>query len=63
MKPEEITSFREVISAFSLEQLKVKEKELNDSISKMIMDSDLVMQVAIVRAAIEEKEGSNGKTE
>ncbi len=62
MKPEEIANFRNLLSAFSLEQLQEKEKELNNDISRMIMDSDLVMKVAIVRSLIAEKKDSNGET-
>ena len=62
MKPEEIANFRSLVSAFSLEQLQEKEKELNNDISRMIMDSDLVMKVAIVRSLIAEKKESNGET-
>lgn len=61
MKPEEIMNFRNMLNTFSLDQLKEEEKKLNNDINKMILDSDLIMKVAIVRSLIEEKGGADGQ--
>ena len=54
MDSNKITQFRDSIKGFTLEELQAKKDELEANISKMILDSDLVMYVAIVNAAIEE---------
>ena len=61
MKTEDIANFRSSMSLFSLEQLKAGEQKLNNDINKMILDSDLILKVAIVRSLIEEKEKNNGQ--
>ena len=55
MKTEDIVKFRNSISNYTLEELETKRKELQNQLSKMIMDSDVVMQIAIVEAQIKEK--------
>ena len=57
MKPEEIMNFRNMLNAFSLDQLKEEEKKLNNDINKMILDSDLIIKAAIVDSLIREKKG------
>jgi len=47
--------FRNSIKDFTLEQLEAKAAEIQDGISKMILDSDLIMYAAIVNSLIEEK--------
>ena len=49
-------NFKASIADFSLEQLKEKQKEINDAITKMVLDSDLVLQAAVVESLIKEKE-------
>jgi len=51
----EITKFKESIKDFSLEQLKAEAQKIGDSISKMILDSDLILKAAIVDSLIKEK--------
>lgn len=51
-----ILDFKQSIMNFSLEELQAKKEELNNQLSKMILDSDVVIKIAIVDALIEEKE-------
>ena len=55
MKTEDVVKFRSSIANMSLEELEAKRGELQDQLSKMILDSDVVMQIAIVEARIKEK--------
>ena len=55
MNIEEIVKFRNSLANLSLEELNKKKAELQDKIAKMIMDSDVIMQIAIVEAKIKEK--------
>ena len=55
MNIEEIVKFRNSLNNLSLEELNKKKAELQDKIAKMIMDSDVTMQIAIVEAKIQEK--------
>jgi uncharacterized protein YdcH (DUF465 family) len=55
MNVEEIVKFRNSLSNLSLEELNKKKAELQDKIAKMIMDSDVTMQIAIVEAQIQER--------
>lgn len=55
MNVEEIVKFRNSLANLSLEELNKKKAELQDKIAKMIMDSDVTMQIAIVEAQIQEK--------
>ena len=52
-----IANFRLEIENFSEEQLEKKRGELQDSISKMIMDSDMVLKIAIIEARLKEMKG------
>ena len=52
---EEIVKFRNSLANLSLEELNQKKAELQDKIAKMIMDSDVTMQIAIVEAQIQER--------
>lgn len=56
MNIEEIVKFKHSLNNLSLEELNKKKAELQDRIAKMIMDSDLTMQIAIIEAKIQEKE-------
>ena len=52
-----ILNFREEIKNFSLSQLKQMQEKIQSGISKMILDSDLILKAAIVEEAIAAKEG------
>ena len=56
MNIEEIVKFKNSLNRLTLDELNKKKAELQDRIAKMIMDSDLTMQVAILEAKIQEKE-------
>lgn len=55
MNVEEIVKFRNSLADLSLEELNKKKAELQDKIAKMIMNSDVTMQIAIVEAQIQER--------
>lgn len=55
MNIEEIVKFKNSLNNLSLEELNKKKAELRDRIAKMIMDSDVTMQIAIIEAKIQEK--------
>ena len=55
MNEKEILNFRESIKDFSIEQLEEKAEELRNAVSKMILDSDLIVKAAIVDSLIKEK--------
>ena len=55
MNIEKIVKFKNSLNNLSLEELNKKKAELKDRIAKMIMDSDLTMQIAIIEAKIQEK--------
>lgn len=58
MEIKDITEFRSSLTNMSVEELKDMLKDLNNQINKMILDSDLIMKVAIVDQKIKEKEGA-----
>ena len=58
MEIKDITEFRSSLTNMSVEELKDMWKDLNNQINKMILDSDLIMKVAIVDQKIKEKEGA-----
>ena len=53
-----ILNFKEEIKDFSLSQLKHKKEKIQSDISKMILDSDLIIKAAIIEQAIAAKEGN-----
>lgn len=55
MNIEEIVKFKHSLNNLNLEELNKKKAELQDRVAKMIMDSDLTMQIAILEAKIQEK--------
>ncbi len=57
MDEKEIISFREQVKDFTLEELEAKAEEIRDAVSKMILDSDLIIKAAIVDSLIKEKKG------
>ena len=63
MEIEKITEFRSSIANLSVEELESMLKDLNNQINKMILDSDLIVKVAIVDQKLKEKKGeSDGET-
>ena len=55
MDEKEILKFRESVKDLSAEELEEKAEELSNAISKMILDSDLIIKAAIVDTLIKEK--------
>ena len=55
MNIEEIVKFKNSLNNLTLDELNKKKAELQDRVAKMIMDSDLTMQIAIIEAKIQEK--------
>ena len=55
MNIEEIVKFKNSLNNLTLDELNKKRAELQDRVAKMIMDSDLTMQIAILEAKIQEK--------
>ena len=53
-----IEEFRNSIKDFSLEELKAEVARLQDEVSKMILDSDLIIKAAIVDSLIKEREAN-----
>lgn len=56
MTKEEIINFRQSLANMSIEELNAEAKKIQDDISKMILDSDLIMKAAIVDSLIKERE-------
>lgn len=55
MERQDIINFRNSLTDLSVEELEAMIKDLNNQINKMILDSDLIMKVAIVDEKIKEK--------
>ena len=55
MEQKDIINFRNSIADLSVAELENMIKDLNNQINKMILDSDLIMKVAIVDQKIKEK--------
>ena len=55
MDEKEILKFRESVKDLSVEELEEKAEELRNAVSKMILDSDLIIKAAIVDTLIKEK--------
>lgn len=56
MNEEEILNFKNQIKDYSLEQLKEEKINLDEKITKMIFDSDLMVKLAIITTKIESLE-------
>lgn len=56
MNEEEILNFKNQIKDYSLEQLKEEKLNLDEKITKMIFDSDLMVKLAIITTKIESLE-------
>lgn len=64
MNEQDILNFKQSISNLSIDELNDKRVALQEKISQMIMESDIVMKVAIVESLLKEKiekEQNNGK--
>lgn len=55
MNEKDMFDFRESLSNLSLGELYEMREKLQKEISKMIMDSDLIMKVAVIEAQIQER--------
>ena len=55
MNIEKIVKFKNSLNNLTRDELNKKRAELQDRVAKMIMDSDLTMQIAIIEAKIQEK--------
>lgn len=53
MNEQEILNFKNQIKDYSLEQLKQEKLNLDEKITKMIFDSDLMIKLAIITTKIE----------
>ena len=53
MDEQEILNFKNQIKDYSLEQLKQEKLNLDEKITKMIFDSDLMIKLAIIATKIE----------
>lgn len=60
MTEKDIISFKEKIAKYDINQLKICRNELEDKLTHMILDSDLIEYIALVTAMIEQKESNNG---
>ena len=54
---ENISNFRNEIENFSIEELEIKRGELQNAISKMILDSDMILKIAIIESRMKELRG------
>ena len=61
MERQDIVNFRNSLTDLSVEELEAMIKDLNNQINKMILDSDLIMKVAIVDQKIKEKKDGEVK--
>ena len=56
MNEQDIINFRNSVKDFSLEQLQQEKADIQNAISKMILDSDLMIKAAIIENLIKEKQ-------
>lgn len=61
MEKQDIANFRNSLTDMSLEDLESLMKDLNNQINQMILNSDLIMKVAIVDQKIKEKKDGEVK--
>lgn len=59
MNAQDILNFRKSLTDMSLEDLEKMEKEFNNQINLMILNSDLIIKVAVVKEAIQAKKGES----
>ena len=53
-----IEEFRNSVTDFTLDELKTEAAKIQEEISKMILDSDLIIKAAIVDSLIKAKEAN-----
>ena len=66
MENNSILEFKNKIKDFTIDELSDMHDELQEKVSKMIFESDIVMQIAIVESLLKEKlekEHNNGETD
>lgn len=56
MNEQDIINFRNSVKDFSLEQLEQERADIQNAISKMILDNDLMIKAAIIENLIKEKQ-------
>lgn len=56
MDKQDIINFREKVTNYTLKELQQEQVNIQNDISKMILDSDLILKAAIVDALIKEKQ-------
>lgn len=59
MERQDIVNFRNSLTDLSVEELEAMIRDLNNQINKMILDSDLIIKVAIVDQKIKDKKGES----
>jgi hypothetical protein len=57
MEKQDIMNFRDSLANMSVEELEDMMKDLKNQLNKMILDSDLIIKVAIVDQKIKDKKG------
>ena len=55
MNEKDILDFKESISNMSIDELNEKRSEFQTKFSQMVLDSDLVMKIAIIESLLNEK--------
>lgn len=63
MNEKDILDFKNSLCELSIDELNTKRADLQSKLSQMILESDLIMKVAIVESLLEEKlqkEQTNG---
>lgn len=64
MEKQDVINFRDSLANMSIEELEDMMKDLKNQLNKMILDSDLIVKVAIVDQKIKDKKGeSDGEVE
>ena len=63
MTDKDIINFKQDIANYSIDQLVDLRAQLNDNISKMILNCDDVMKVAIIESLLNEKLDKESKDE
>jgi hypothetical protein len=59
MEKQDIMNFRDSLANMSVEELEDMMKDLKNQLNKMILDSDLIIKVAIVDQKIKDKKGES----
>lgn len=56
MDEKDIINFRNRVKDFTTEELRKEQADIQNAISKMILDSDLMIKAAIIETLLKEKE-------